>query len=135
MIEEQEYGVVDGVEGELNAYDGRLFECVQGMDVYQPNDWFLWGLVSVYEFDEVAAAVARVAGIVAQVAEPADVSALEFDEVEGWLGVWGGGCEPQGFTAPVFNQEAAPCLDGFPYRLFTADDFIFAHMGIIPDFV
>jgi hypothetical protein len=26
-------------------------------------------------------------------------------------------------------------LDGFPYRLFTADDFIFAHMGTIPDFV
>jgi hypothetical protein len=26
-------------------------------------------------------------------------------------------------------------LDGFPYRLFTADDFIFAHIEIIPDFV
>jgi hypothetical protein len=26
-------------------------------------------------------------------------------------------------------------LDGFPYRLFTADEFLFAHMGIIPDFV
>jgi hypothetical protein len=26
-------------------------------------------------------------------------------------------------------------LDGFPYRLFTAEDFLFAHMGIIPDFV
>jgi hypothetical protein len=90
MVEEQEYGVVDGVEGELNAYDGRLFECVQGMDVYQPNDWFLWGLVSVYEFDEVAAAVARVAGIEPCVAEPACVSVLELDAVEGWLGVWGG---------------------------------------------
>jgi len=90
MIEEQEYGVVDGVEGELNACDGGFFECVQGMDVYQPNDWFLWGLVSVYEFDEVAAAVARVAGIVAQVAEPACVSVLELGEVEGWLGVGGG---------------------------------------------
>ncbi len=90
MVEEQEYGVVDGVEGELNAYDGRLFECVQGMDIYQPNDWFLWGLVSVYEFDEVTAAVARVAGIVAHVAKPACVSVLELDAVEGWLGVGGG---------------------------------------------
>ena len=90
MIEEQEYGVVDGVEGELNACDGGFFECVQGMDVYQPNDWFLWGLVSVYEFDEVAAAVARVAGIVAHVAEPACVFVLEIDAVEGWLGVWDG---------------------------------------------
>ena len=90
VVEEQEYGIVDGVEGELNAYDGRLFECVQGMDVYQPNDWFLWGLVSVYEFDEVAAAVARVAGIVAQVAEPTCVSFLELDAVKGWLGVGGG---------------------------------------------
>jgi len=34
VVEEQEYGVVNRVEGELNAYDGRLFECVQGMDVY-----------------------------------------------------------------------------------------------------
>ena len=48
------------------------------------------GLVSVYEFDEVAAAVARVAGIVAQVAEPTCVSVLELDAVEGWLGVGGG---------------------------------------------
>lgn len=38
VVEEQEYGVVDGVEGELNARYGRSFECVQGMDVYQPDD-------------------------------------------------------------------------------------------------
>jgi hypothetical protein len=43
MVEEQEYGVVDGVEGELNAYDGRFFECVQGMDVYQPTISFCGG--------------------------------------------------------------------------------------------
>ena len=62
-----------------------------------------WGLVFVYEVDKVAAAVARVAGIEPCVVERALVSALEFDEVEGWLGVWGGACEAHGFVAPVFN--------------------------------
>lgn len=92
----------------------------------------MWGLVSVGEVDEVAAAVARVAGIEPCVVEPACVSVLELDAVEGWLGVGGGLGEAQRFVAPVGDEVLAPVLDGLLDGVFAVDDF-FAHGGIIPD--
>jgi len=56
--------------------------------VYSDSQYFGWFVV--LESHEVAAPVEGVAGIVAHVAEPACVSVLELDAVEGWLGVGGG---------------------------------------------
>jgi len=135
VIEQQQHGVIDKFVYQLFTRDGGAEFVCFGMGIVYPDSQFFGWLVAVLESHEIAAPEEGIADIVAQVAERACVSVLKGDEVEGWLAPWDGGCEPQGFTAPVFNQEAAPCLDGFSYRLFAVDDFHFAHMGIIPDFV
>ena len=60
--------------------------CVGGGVGESKCQFFGW-FVAVFEADEVAAPVEWVACVVAHVAEPACVSVLELDAVEGGLGV------------------------------------------------